>query len=67
MTDDKPKDDGWFHAPPIKPRNRGGNLRCADCGGDAGMFHPAHPWGRCWVKLDAAGLEQCPCESNRTR
>ena len=41
----------------VKPRDIDPNPRCPDCK-TGPMFHPAHRWGPCWVKLP--GGELCP-------
>ena len=53
----------WYVAPDVKPRDLAINPRCPDCqspdpNGRPPMFHPAHPWGPCWVRLPDGEL--CP-------
>jgi hypothetical protein len=49
----------------VKPRNLDPNPRCYECKSDdlsgrAPMFHPAHRWGPCEVRMP--GGELCPHE-----
>ena len=48
----------WFDASEIKTRPRNVVLRCADCQ-TGSMYHLAHPWGLCIVRLP--GGAPCPC------
>jgi len=51
-------DDNWYDPGPVKPRQLDPNPRCPDCK-TGPMFHPAHPFEPCWVKLP--GGQMCGC------
>ena len=53
----------WYDPGEVRPRDLAINPRCPDCqspdpNGRPPMFHPAHPWGPCWVRLPDGEL--CP-------
>jgi hypothetical protein len=53
----------WYKPGEVRPRELAMLPRCPDCtspdpSGRPPMFHPAHRWGPCWVKLPDGEL--CP-------
>ena len=53
----------WYDPGEVRPLDLALNPRCPDCkspdrSGRPLMFHPAHRWGPCWVRLP--GGELCP-------
>ena len=53
----------WYKPGEVKPRDLAINPRCPDCK-TGPMFHPAHRWGPCWVRLP--GGELCPHQEPTT-
>ena len=46
----------WYKPGEVRPRELAMLPRCPDCtspdpSGRPPMFHPAHRWGPCWVRL----------------
>ena len=54
----------WYAAGDVKPREIDPNPRCYECKspdpmGRAPVFHPAHRWGPCEVRMP--GGDECGC------
>ena len=55
---DEPRD--WYDPGEVKPRDLVPNPRCPHCK-SGGMFHPAHRWAPCQVRLEGGDL--CGCSA----
>jgi hypothetical protein len=58
----------WYDPGEVRPREIAPNPRCESCSspdphGRPPMFHPAHPWGPCWVR--PPGGEPCQCRAHQ--